>query len=142
MKKIILTTLAIIFTMVVFTSCNQSKPKVGQVLGVLYKSDGTVYKENVSVFVISDKEIASGKINNDLQFRTNNKGEFTLENIKPGHYTLYIFEQPNSDNLTGTSNPPAPIMGQISDKGKPVNFEMQASEGINLGKIEVTEIIH
>jgi hypothetical protein len=127
---------------ILFAACNHTKPKQGQVVGVLHNPDGTKYSENVSVFVINDKDMASGKIQSSLESKTNRKGEFALENIKEGHFALFILEQPKFDREIGTENVPTPVLGQISNKGKPFYFTMPANEGINLGDIEVTSIIH
>lgn len=140
MKKELVLMLAVIFFALAFISCGHPKPKAGEVIGVLYKTDGTRYSENTSVYTVNERDIASGNISNDLNFRTNNKGEFKLENVAAGNYRLYILEQPKAENQTGTSNVPMPTFGQIINKGKPVAFTMPANKGIDLGDIEVTEV--
>lgn len=141
MKNQTLISIAIVFIAVFLSFGCQSKPEKGQVIGVLHNSDGTTYAENASVFAINENDITAGNVSNDLNFRTNGKGEFKLENIKEGSYRLYIFLQPKADNQTGISNVPSPVMGQIINKGKPVTFVMPTNEGIDLGDIEVTEIL-
>lgn len=140
MKKEFVLIFAAMFFAAVFISCGHPKPKAGEVIGVLYKTDGTRYSENTSVFPVNEKDIASGNFSSDLNFKTNNKGEFKLENVAAGNYKLFILEQPKDDNQTGTSNVPLPTLGQIINKGKPVAFTMPANEGIDLENIEVTEV--
>lgn len=140
MKKEFVLIFAVMFFAAVFISCGHPKSKAGEVIGVLYKTDGTSYSENASVFSVNEKDIASGNFRSDLNFKTNNKGEFKLENVAAGNYKLFILEQPKADNQTGTSNVPLPTLGQIINKGKPVAFTMPANEGIDLGDIEVTEV--
>ena len=147
MKNIIISTV-ILFAAVIFTACNQSKPKEGQVIGVLYNSDGTRYDEGVSVFAtaVTNEDTSPAKTEGDLQYKTNNKGEFILEKVKAGHYALCLCKitQPKFDRETGINNLPMPnvTIGQISNKGKPVYFTLPEKEGINLGNIEVTTLIH
>jgi hypothetical protein len=140
MKKEFVLFFAVMFVAAVFISCGHPKLKAGEVIGVLYKTDGTRYSENTSVFPINEKDIASGNINSKLNFITNNKGEFKIENVAAGNYKLFILEQPKADNQIGTSNVPMPTFGLIINKGKPVAFTMPVNEGIDLGDIEVTEV--
>ena len=138
MKNVIIST-AVIFTVVVFMACTQSKPKEGQVIGVLYNSDGTRYAEGISVFASAEH---ASKIDADLSHKTNGKGEFVLDNLQAGNYVLCVCIQPKSDRTPGIDNlPMPPKIGLISNKGKSVHFVLPKNAGLNLGNIEVTEVM-
>ncbi len=136
--------LVVICAIFVVTACSPSKPKEGQVTGVLYHSDGTRYPKGIAVIAADVKEPKTHFGEDDSKYVTNDKGEFALSNVKPGDNCLYLFAilPPPFDRTPGVDNPPMPtiICGRISSKGALFHFILAEHEGLALGKIEVTEV--
>jgi hypothetical protein len=128
----------------VVTACSPSRPKAGQVTGVLYHADGTRYSKGVAVIATNANEIKTHFGDDDGKYVTNDKGEFTLWDVKPGDNCLYLLAitPPPFDRTPGVANPPMPtiICGRISSKGTLFHFVLAEHEGLDLGKIEVTEV--
>jgi hypothetical protein len=143
MKITLISLMTMVFLALIFISCKPKiekvtplKPKIGEVTGILSYPNGEAYPQGVSVFLQKGNSADA-----DLQFKTNKNGEFLLTNVKSGDYTLCILIPPKGDNQSGIGNDPIPTIGEVNCKGKPVSFTMPINEGINLGKIEVTEIL-
>lgn len=139
MKKIVLFLMVLSGIAIVLSNCSQPKIKKGQATGSLVKPDGSKFSDDYFVFAIAEKDMKTKQIKCDLKYHTTKTGEFTLENLKPGRYALFILEQPINNNVGDAGNVPA--YGQVSSKGKPVFFIMPDEKGVDIGIIIVTELL-
>jgi hypothetical protein len=142
--KTLSTLLVVIATIFVVTACSPSKPKEGQVSGTLYYANGTTYPKGIAVIAANVKEPKTHFGEADSKYATNDKGEFTLFDVKPGDNCLYLFAilPPPFDRTPGVDNLPRPtiICGRITSKGTLYHFILAEHQGLDLGKIEVTEV--
>ncbi len=91
---------------------------------------------------VPDEQKKGVRISTDLRYKTNSRGEFTLENVAPGRHALCIFIPPKPDNQFGTAIDPGSITtGVVANKNGPVYFTMPAAAGMDLGNIEVTSVL-
>jgi hypothetical protein len=142
-------TLLLVASVLLSPACKQApQPSktllAGQVRGVLYYPTGARFAEGASVFAgdVIDEGQNGVRIQSDLRYKTNNQGEFTIENVTAGRHALCVFIPPKPDHQTGTSIDPSSItVGIVVNKSNPAYFTMPTAAGIDLGNIEVTSVL-
>lgn len=134
-KKLSWQVMTLIFVALVLSACETSEASIpqGQVMGILTDEEGNPWV-NPSQIIWVILASVSEESNSDMQLTdwhagVDDAGAFLIEEVPPGRYCLVLNFQ--SDGISGAV---------LSDEEELMTFEMPSDSGVDLGKVDASQI--
>ncbi len=125
----------LILAALVLTTCGVITPvPSGQVRGILFEKDLSSPVDVALAYI--DKTYGAVVVDFTLISTPNDSGDFIIENVPPGRYFLALCYKQSTD----TGEMIITEIGLVFKEGKIFTFEMPQDSGIDLGRIDTSQI--